>query len=461
MEYDAPEAGKKAAFLIHLTDLRDFKAVGEGSLTVTFAPESGDPVTVRTDGPERPGIFRTEATFRQPGTYTMTAVIAGRTLSDTIIVEDIDVAGGKAGEGHHHEAHEEGGGGDITFLKEQQWAVEFGIGLPRKRTVFSSFIATGEIIPVANAEATVSAPLSGIISLSRPLPYAGKRVAGGETLAVVEPPVSRQGSMGELAASHAEAKNRVLLAEKEYGRAKRLYEAKAVQRRRVEEAELSLDSAKAAFMPLDLAMQEMQKGLSGNRVIVKSPFSGTVAEVLTSAGKAVEPGQALFRIINMSTVWLRANVPATEISALGNLEKATFSLAGVAGELKPTRLVTVSEVIDPKTRTVPVIFEVSNGSGKLRIGMFADVSIRTGSVDNALTVPDEALFEDEGRHFVFVQKDGESFERREVRVGIRGAGYAQVLSGIKGDERVVLKGGYYVKLASLSSRMPQGHGHDH
>jgi multidrug efflux pump subunit AcrA (membrane-fusion protein) len=111
---------------------------------------------------------------------------------------------------------------------------------------------------------------------------------------------------------------------------------------------------------------------------------------------------------------------------------------------------------------VPVIFEVGNSAGKLKVGMFADVSVKTGRAENALTLPEEAFFEDEGRFFVFLQKQGEIFERREVKTGIRGSGVVQILSGIKEDERVVLRGGYYVKLASLSSRMPDPHaGHGH
>jgi len=375
-------------------------------------------------------------------------------------VPHIEVPGGneKPEEAHH----EEKGGGDIAFLKEQQWTIDFMAGLPLKQSVSSSFIATGEIIPVSNAEVTVSSPLAGTISLSRQLPYVGKKVAGNEALAVIEPPISQQGGIGQLAASYAEAKNRVLLAQKEHERAKRLYEAKAAPKRRLEEAELSLESAKAFLDPLHTAMQEMKQGTPENRVIVRAPFSGTVVELLITKGKAVEPGQPLMRIINTSTVWLRANVPATEIAGLKNMDKAAFTIPGIEGEIKPSRLVAVNDVVDPRTRTVPVIFEVNNSKGLLKVGMFAEVAIKTGQAENALTLPDEALFEDEGRFFVFVQMQGEAFERREVKTGIRGSGFVQVISGVKEDERVVLRGGYYVKLASLSSRMPDAHaGHGH
>ncbi|MCX5717380.1 MAG: efflux RND transporter periplasmic adaptor subunit [Nitrospirae bacterium] len=460
LEYDEPKPGSNAVFLVHLTNLKDFKPVSEGPLTLTFTPEQGEAVTVSVDKPEKPGIFKTNVTFKQPGGYTLTASLKGKVFSDEIIVPDIDVV---SGEGKHDEVHhEEKAGGDISFLKEQQWTIDFMIGLPAKQQVSSSFMTTGEIMPVANAEATLSAPLSGTLSLSKQLPYIGKKIVKDEVLAVIEPPVYQQGGIGSLTASYVEAKNRIVLAQKELERAKRLYEAKAVPKRRLEEAELNLESAKAAFEPLDKAIQEIKQGASGNKVIIKAPFSGTVVELLTANGKAIDAGQPVLRLINTSSVWLKANVPATEIGSLRNLGKASFTIPGIEGEMKPSRLVTVNDVVDPKTRTVPVIFEVGNNAGKLKVGMFAEVSLKTGHAENALTLPEEAFFEDEGRFFVFLQRQGETFERREVKTGIRGNGIVQVLSGIKEDERVVLRGGYYVKLASLSSRMPDAHaGHGH
>ncbi len=460
MEYDEPLAGSKSGFLIHLTDLKDFKPVTEGPLILAFAPAQGEPFTVTIEKPVRPGIFKADVTFRHPGVHILTMSLKTNQVSDEIIIPDISVAG----EGHEHDAdhHEEHAGGDISFLKEQQWTIDFMVGMPVKQEVFSSFIAAGEVIPAANAEATLSAPLSGTLSLSKQLPYIGKKVVKDDILAVIEPPVSQQGGMGSLTASYAEAKNRVILAQREYERSVRLYEAKAVPKRRVEEADLSLETAKAAFEPLDRAIQETKPGSSGNRVIIRAPFSGTVVELFTANGRGIDAGQAVLRILNTASVWVKANLPATDIGSLRNLDKASFNIAGIEGELKPSRLVTVNDVVDPKTRTVPVIFEIGNSSGRLKIGMFADVSIRTGHAETALTLPDEALFEDEGRFFVFIQRQGEAFERQEVKAGIRGGGIVQILSGIKDDDRVVLRGGYYVKLASLSSRMPDAHaGHAH
>jgi RND family efflux transporter MFP subunit len=389
----------------------------------------------------------------------MKAAIAAKTLSDEIMVDNIEVKAGNENSGKR--ADPQGEGQLIAFSKEQQWRIDFRAEKPARRPVSAPFPVTGELIPVSNSEVTISAPLAGILSVSKRLPYVGQKVEADELLAQIDPAIHQPGGIGQLTAAYSEAKNRAALAQKEYDRAKRLYAGKAAPQRRVEEAELALDTANAALDPLEKAMQGMKPGTSENRILVRAPFRATVVELMASNGKAVEAGQPLMRLVDTTTLWLRANIPVTEIAKLRRFDDVTFAVAGAGNGHRPSRLVAVNDVVDPRSRTVPVIFEVANPKGRLKAGMFADLSIATGRAEHGLTVPDGALFEDEGRFFVFVQREGELFVRREVSVGTQGNGYAQINGGIREDERVVTKGGYYVKLASLSARTQQGHGHDH
>ncbi|KAF0215403.1 MAG: RND family efflux transporter MFP [Geobacteraceae bacterium] len=456
MEYDQPMAGEKAGFLIHLTRLADFKPVTEGSLKLIFTPAAGEPLTFTLPAPTRPGIFKVEATLANPGKYALKLITDGKGFGDEISVSEVQVLnkGEKPADGHA------GGGGAIAFLKEQQWVVDFMVAQPVRKDLGSFVPTTGELVPVSNAEATVSAPLSGIISTVKQLPFIGKKVAKGEVVALIDPPIRPDGGIGQLGAAYAEAKNRVALAQKEYDRAKRLHEAKIAPLKRVEEAELTLSSARAALEPLEKAMGNV-KGEGGGRIAVRAPVSGTVVEVTAGAGKGVEAGQPILRIVNTGTLWLKANIPATEIGTAGKSLNATFTVAGLTDEFKPSRLVSVGDMLDPQTRTLPVLFEVPNQSGRLKVGLFANVAIRTGSVAGALAVPKDALIEDEARWFVFIQPSGEAFDRREVKIGVEDGGFVQITSGLKGDERVVTRGAYYVKQAESAAKggADQGHGH--
>jgi len=522
MEFAEPVAGEKAAFLIHLTRLTDWKPVTEGALKLVFTPATGAPVSFTVPAPARPGIYQTELTLATAGEYSLAIIPEGKGFSDTITIPEVHVvkkgeahkahadekhaghdekdAGhgkGEQGEkhaepakneaghgkeehaeaghdGHDHGAEESGhdneesaiiigtGGGTIPFLKEQQWNIEFMSRPAEKKDLATYFSTMGELVPVSNAEAIVSAPLAGIISGSKPLPFVGKKVAKGEVVAYIEPPLRQEGGIGQLTASYAEAKNRVTLAQKEFDRAKRLYDAKIAPQKRVEEAELSLASAKAVLEPLEKALDSIKGDAGSGRIAVRATVSGTVVEINSANGMGVEAGQPILRIINTGTLWLKANLPAADSGKAAKAAGATFTVTGLEGEFRPSRLVMVGDMLDPQTRTLPVIFEVPNTASKLKVGMFANVSIRTGDAKNALAVPKESLVEDEGRWFLFVQTAGEAFERREVKLGAQDKGYAQVVEGLKPHERVVAKGAYYVKLAATAGKGIDPHaGHAH
>lgn len=522
MEFAEPIAGEKAAFLIHLTRLADWKPVTEGPLKLVFTPATGAPVSFTVPAPVRPGIYQTELTLATAGEYSLAIIPEGKGFSDTITIPEVHVVkkgeayqahtgekhaghdeketghgkdekSGKHAEpaekeaghgkekhaeadhdGHDHDAEEPGhavdkatiiigtGGGTIQFLKEQQWTTEFMSRPPETKDLATYFSTMGELVPVSNAEATVSAPLAGIISGSKPLPFVGKKVSRGDVVAYIEPPIRQEGGIGQLTAGYAEAKNRVTLAQKEYDRAKRLYDAKIAPQKRVEEAELMLSSAKAVLEPLEKALGSVKGEAGTGRIAVRAAVSGTVVEINAANGKGVEAGQPILRIINTGTLWLKANLPAADAGKAALAAGATFTITGLEGEFRPSRLVITGDMLDPQTRTLPVFFEVPNASSKLKIGMFANVAIRTGEAKNALAVPREALVEDEGRWFVFVQTAGEAFERREVKLGAQDKGYSQVLEGLKDHERVVSKGAYYVKLAATAGKgldPHAGHGH--
>lgn len=458
MEYDQPVAGEPAGFLVHLTRLADFKPVTAGALKLIFTPASGAPVEVVVPEPARPGIYKTEAVLPGPGNWRLILMTTGSGFEDEIPVPEVRVAA--KGETLPHQ--ESPGGGGISYLKEQQWVVDFMVEPLTRRSLAAGFSVAGELVPASNAEATVAAPLAGTLSVSRPLPFVGQRVAKGEVVALIEPPVSPQGGYAQLAADHGQAKSRLVLAESEYERARQLVEAKIAPRKRLEEAQAAVASARAAFEPLERAMASMQGGES-NRIAVRAPLGGTVVDVASGNGRGVAAGEAILRIVDPARLWLKASVPAVEAGKIDAEVAAAsrFTVTGLAGEFTPSRLVASSDLIDPHTRTLPVIFAVDNAKGMFKAGMYATVTVRTGSIDDALAVPKEALIEDEGRWFVFVQSSGEEFERREVKIGIEDAGFVQVTGGLAGDERVATRGAYYVKQAESAAKGGADQGHAH
>ena len=198
---------------------------------------------------------------------------------------------------------------------------------------------------------------------------------------------------------------------------------------------------------------------------LKSPIDGVIGEIHFHLGQTVEAGQKLFTITNPERIWLKAQIPLALIARAKGVSGASFKVEGYeqafnVDELNG-RLVSVSSTVDEKSRTVPVIFELDNPDNRLKIGMFAEVSVRTGEAVEALAVPTSAIFDDSGTPVAYVQVEGEAFAKRALKTGVVDRGFTEILSGIAQDERVVTVGGYQVRLASLSTSVPTGHGHEH
>ena len=360
-----------------------------------------------------------------------------------------------------HEENDKHAAGDIVLHTEQQHVLGIEVRQPQARKLTGQLAASGELVAAADGEATVAAPLAGLLSVAKPLPYLGKRVAKGEVIALIEPPIRPDGGAGQFSAAHAEARNRVTLASQEYERAKRLYEAKIAPRKRVEEAAAALDSARAALEPLNRSASALGADSSG-RLAVRAPVGGTVVELFSGTGRGIEAGQPIVRIVNTTTLWLKTNLPAVDVGRLPRQPNASFTVAGQTGAFKTGRLVSVGDMLDTQSRTLPVIFSVANADARLKVGMFATVGVSTGAETDGLVLPADALAEDEGRFFVFVQRSGERFSRREVQIGIKDGGLVQIIKGLEGNERVVVKGVYYVKQAATSGTKEDPHaGHAH
>ncbi len=123
-------------------------------------------------------------------------------------------------------------------------------------------------------------------------------------------------------------------------------------------------------------------------------------------------------------------------------------------------MVSAGSIIDSLSRTLPVIYRVPNRDGSLRVGAIARVAVHSGRTAGGVVVPAGAVLEEDGRPIAYVQVEGETFERRELRIDGSDTGRVLVGRGISVGERVVTGAAYQVRLASLSTAVP-AHGHEH
>jgi RND family efflux transporter MFP subunit len=189
------------------------------------------------------------------------------------------------------------------------------------------------------------------------------------------------------------------------------------------------------------------------------PFNGAVGEQLAA-------DRAVFTILDADTVFIEAKVPEANARRLSAAKHASLELPGERGRFLAVtgegggRLVFTGLQVDPATRTVPLVYELKNSGGQFRIGEAVTLHLETERAEEAVAVPDAALVEEGGRFIVFVQLGGETFDKRDVTLGIRDGNFVQVLAGLQAGERIVTKGAYAIRLASVSSVIP-AHGHAH
>jgi multidrug efflux pump subunit AcrA (membrane-fusion protein) len=124
------------------------------------------------------------------------------------------------------------------------------------------------------------------------------------------------------------------------------------------------------------------------------------------------------------------------------------------------RFIATGNLLNPRTRTVPALFEVAGPGTRFTVGQLAQVAVPVGEVVTGVTIPNTAIADDNGTPVAYVQVSGETFERRVLLLGASDGTVTQVLGGIQPGEMVVSTGAYQVRLASMSgNEFAGGHAH--
>ena len=469
MEYPPLVAGETALFAVHLTRLSDFSAMTAGRPSVEFMPESGDaPVVLAGQAPSRPGVFRVQGAIPPAGRYRWALVVDAPGLSDRHELGDLTVFADRKSAVAAAERDAEEDPTAIAYLKEAQWTNGFATVAVREAEVRRAIRVPAVVEPLTGGEALVSAPADGRF-MSGSLPGIGTRVSAGQEIGRLQPR-SAEGTSDRatLAAGVSEAEAEVDAARAEVMRSEQLLTERAVPRRRVEDAQRALKVAEARLTAAQARLAQRDESLrtgggaaGGNAFVLRAPIAGVVAEVFAALGASYDEGAPLFRIVRTDRVELQAHVPAADAPIGAAIDEIALEIPGRADLLHvEAEHMHYAGIIDPKTRALPVQFDVDNRGGQLLIGQTATALLYTGKRERLPTLPKDAVLMEAGRAYVFVQTGGESFARRYVEIAAREGDLVGIRSGVASGERVVTRGAYDVQLASAASGLPaEGHVH--
>jgi membrane fusion protein, heavy metal efflux system len=468
MEYPTLVASERALFAVHLTRLSDFSAMTTGRPRIEMTPAGGGTtIVLQGDSPSRPGVYRVEQPMPPAGRYRWALAIEAPGLMDRHDLGEVTVYADETA------AHTEGQAdaedpSAITYLKEPQWTNGFATALVKEGEVRRSVRLPAVIEPLTGGDAIVSAPIDGRYITATALSV-GDRVQANQEVGRIQPRLSGSGpDRAGLASEVAEAQAVLEGAQSELTRAHGLLAERAVPRRRVEEAQRAVKVAEARFEAARARLEQRDQTLTtgggaagGNAFVLRAPIAGRVVEVFAAVGASYDEGAPLFRIVRTDRVELQVQVPAADAPLPAGITSIELEISGRAD-----RLVVDADhmhdagVLDPRTRALPVQFDVDNRGGQLLIGQTATAILYTGGRERMPIVPASAVLTEAGRPYVFVQLGGESFARRFVEIVARDGDTVGLRAGVKPGERVVTRGAYDVQLASAASGLPaEGHVH--
>ena len=201
-------------------------------------------------------------------------------------------------------------------------------------------------------------------------------------------------------------------------------------------------------VPAD-ALAEIERTRRVPRTITWSaPREGVVLERSAVDGMRASPGEVLFRIGDISTVWVLADVPEHVIGAVRPGQAVSIRAHALPGRSFRGNIGLIYPQVNRETRTTRVRVEIPNADGALLPDMYAEVEIATGSPAPVLAVPDSAIIDSGVRQLVILDKGEGRFEPREIKVGARGQGFVEVREGLGEGDQVVVSANFLIDAES-------------
>lgn len=363
--------------------------------------------------------------------------------------------------GHHHsldeeEAHElhdedshnhhDGEESDEIVLSPEA-AEKFGVKTAViKGAPFSQAIKVSGVIENSpGEEAAIVAKSSGAVNFNaNAIP--GREITAGMSIGTISSKGFTGGDADEVASLQLKA------AQKELERITPLYKEGIV-------SEKEFNAVKAAY---DQASATSSGRKSGS--VLVSPIAGAITGLLVAQGQYVATGEPVATVARNTKLILRADLPQRYYSSLSGIKDANIKLASADTVISISKAnghrISTSTNAGAQNGYIPVYFTMDRLPGIIP-GSNAEVYLLTEARDSVVTLPVNALVEQQGKLFAYVKIDDHGYEKRNVTTGLSNGRDVEILSGILPGETVVTEGVIFVRLAETSNVVPEGHSHNH
>ncbi len=346
-------------------------------------------------------------------------------------------------EASEHATHEQGGQGhndENLVVLDKNMAKRFGVKVDTVQSGnFAPAIScSAQIERAVGSESVVAAPISGIVTYKV---NAGAKVGAGAVVAKVTPGAVAGGDLNRGAKAALNA------AQAEVNRLRPLYEQRLCTAAEWQAALAALEQAKAAYAP----------GAANGTATAST--SGVVAALLAADGSYVEAGTPLAQVVNDDRLIATARVSAEHYAALGRLKDVRLLLGDGSTLLLSEQQGQPGGVTsDGGYCTVTYGFR---NPGNVAPGLVVEARLLTQGSKEAVSVPRDALTENQGDYYVYREVMPLHFEKVKVTPGVDNGDRVEILSGLQGGQRVAISGATTLRLKEASGAVPAGHNHSH
>jgi cobalt-zinc-cadmium efflux system membrane fusion protein len=326
--------------------------------------------------------------------------------------------------------------------------------------------AIGQIAFNEDASTVVATPFSGRVT--RVLAKIGDEVVRGDPLFEIDSPEVVQAQTDLIAALHGrdKAESALTIAQRQLDRNNRLLVNKAISQRDADVASNDLASAQSDFKTAEGTLtatrnrlrviigrtQEEVDRVERERVVnplitINAPIDGTVIARKVGPGQYVrsDAGESLYAIANLSTMWLKANVPEVDIPLVRVGHAIEVKVNALPNRVFDAHIIAIGAASDASTRRVAVRSELPNVDRALKSEMFATFKIAIGDGEPSPSVPVDAVIREGDDSFVWVEQKPMQFKRRKVDVGLEQDRRLQVVNGLSENDWVVSRGVIFVE----------------
>jgi Cu(I)/Ag(I) efflux system membrane fusion protein len=202
-----------------------------------------------------------------------------------------------------------------------------------------------------------------------------------------------------------------------------------------------------------------KSGTSKRTLTFRSPVSGVVTEKKALQGMRFMPGDTLYQVADLSSVWVVADVFEQDIAQVRTGAMAKVRINAYPDKVFEGRVTYVYPTLNPETRTVPVRVELANPGQLLKPAMFAQVEVPVGGKGQVVTVPTSAVIDSGTRQIVLIAHGEGRFEPRDVKLGGRSESHIEVMDGVKAGEKVVVAANFLIDAESNLKAAVGGFGH--